>query len=78
MASVEFDKEQLAFFPFHVIFKRNANDKPTLNSLSEEGKRPSGFPVNWFIVTNNGSRVSETLPARQEDWKKETLSPAYR
>ena len=69
--SIEFSKEQMAFFPFHLIFKSHAIDQPTLNATS-------GFSLNWFLKDSNGSQVTEKLPARREDWKKETLNPSYK
>ena len=74
LASIEFSKEQLAFFPFHLIFKSHVIDQP----IPGEERRTSGFSLNWFLKDSNGTQVTETLPARPEDWKKETPTPSYK
>ena len=81
LVRIEFNKEQLDFFPFHVVFKSKAFDQPTLNTSSagddETMRRNSGFTLNWFLKDNNGTQVTEKLPARQEDWKREVI-PRYK
>ena len=37
----------------------------------------SGFTLNWFLEDINGSRLTEKLAARQEDWKQEITTPKY-
>ena len=76
--SVEFGKEQLTFLPFHVLFKGHTDDQPTLNPSSGEESRTPGFTLHWFLKDINGTQVTEKLPARQEDWKIETPTPAYK
>ena len=38
----------------------------------------SGFTLKWFLKDNNGTQVTEKLPARQEDLKRETSTPSYK
>ena len=40
-------------------------------------KRVTGFKLSWFIQDKNGTRVTEELPARTEDWKSIGVSPTY-
>ena len=40
--------------------------------------RVSGFTLKWFIKDDNGTKITEELPARQEDWKQEVPTPAYK
>ena len=77
MASIEFNKEQLAFFPFHVVFKSNTDEKAALNTSSAEKRKISGFSLSWFLKDNNGTQVTEKLPARQNDWRM-GATPAYK
>ena len=37
----------------------------------------SGFTLNWFVKNKNGSRLTEKLPPKQEDWKQEVPTPKY-
>ena len=37
----------------------------------------TGFKLTWFIQAKNGTRVTEELPARAEDWKPIAVSPTY-
>ena len=80
LTTIEFNKEQMAFFPFHVIFKSHKLNRqnPPLNSSSGEKIRISGFSLKWFLKDSNGTVVTEKLPARQEDWKRETPTPSYK
>ena len=74
-AAIEFSKRQVAFFPFHLLFKSHIDAQPTKNSLLGEDRQTSGFSLNWFLKDINGTRVTEKLPARQDDWKQETPIP---
>ena len=78
LGSVQFKKEQLKFFPFHVLFKSRAIDHRILNSSTdeEEERRMTGFTLNWFLEDDNGTQLMEKLPARQEDWVHST--PRYK
>ena len=39
----------------------------------------SGFTLNWFIEDSNGTRLTEKLPPRAEDWKPDVQQvPRYR
>ena len=81
LTSIEFRKDQLAFLPFHIIFKSQGAepDKPTTNTLSGGGKEDiSGFTLNWFLKDINSTRLTEKLPARQEDWRHEVPTPKYK
>ena len=78
LTSIEFNKEQVAFFPFHVIFRSHAYDQSTMNTTSKEDRKTSGFILNWFLKEINGTKVTEKLPARPEDWKQETPNPSYK
>ena len=78
LARIEFSKEQLAYFPFHMFFKSRSNDQlPLLNTTSKKERRNSGFSLNWFIRSSNGTQVTKKLPARPEDWKN-TPTPLYK
>ena len=77
LTSIEFNKEQLNFFPFHLIFKSRASDQPTVNTSARKDDKTSGFTLNWFLKDRNGIQVTENLPARSEDWKGETLTSSY-
>ena len=77
LTSIEFSKEQLHFFPFHVLFKSHRDGTDTSNSSSGEERRTSGFSLNWFLKDGNGTKVTEKLPVRSEDWKQETPTPAH-
>ena len=76
LARIELGKEQMFLFPFHVLFKSPA--KTSLNTSSEEGRRTSGFTLNWFLMNRNGTQSSERLPAREEDWRQEVPTPRYK
>ena len=77
VTSVKLEKEQLPSFPFHVLFKSQAISQPTSNTSSTENKIP-GFTLNWFLKDRNGTITTEKLPARKDDWNRETPSPAYK
>ena len=68
---VEFKKDLLSFFPLHVIFSNKA-------SSTAAGGNISGFTLNWFIEDSNGTQLTKQLPARNEDWKQEVPTPAYK
>ena len=74
--SIELEKEQLAFLPFHVVFKRAANKMS--NTSQGEKRRTSGFTLNWFLKDSRGIQVTENLPPRQEDWKQSYATPDHR
>ena len=78
VTSVELEKEQLPSFPFHVLFKSQAISQPTSNTSSTEKNKIPGFTLNWFLKDSNGTISTEKLPARKEDWNRETPSPAYK
>ena len=75
--SIELDKEQLASFPFRVFFKSQAIGQRALDPSSDEDRRMTGFKLNWFVKDKNGSRLTEKLPPKQEDWKQEVPTPKY-
>ena len=77
-ASIELNKKQLAFFPFHVSFKSHAIHQGKFNTTSKAEKKGSGFIVNWFLKDTNGTKLTAKLPAKQEDWKQETPTPSYK
>ena len=57
---------------FHVLFQGQTADEGASSSSSEmKVQRKSGFTINWFLKESNGSRLTEILPARAEDWKPE-------
>ena len=64
-------KNQLKFLPLMITFKRNA----TISTEARE--RKSGFTINWSLESSNGSQLTEKLPARAKDWKKEIPTPKY-
>ena len=37
----------------------------------------TGFTINWFLKDRNGSRLTEKLPPRLEDWTQKALTPNY-
>ena len=72
---VELKKDQLTLLPFYVIFKSQAA-KEVVNSSDNE-KRMTGFTINWFVKDVNGAQLTETLPARNQDWQHEAPTPKY-
>ena len=71
----ELTKEQLAFFPFHVLFRSHISDQGILNTSPDEEGRIAGFTLNWFLRDSNGSQLTEKLAPKQEDWKQEFPIP---
>ena len=69
----EFSIDQLAPLPFYVILRSQRIN----SSLVEERSWMPGFKINWFIADNNGSKLTEQLPSRTEDWKQEEQTPQY-
>ena len=69
--SIEVQKEQLAFFPFHLTFKKNA-----IKQIDDD-QWTSGFTLNWFLRDRNGTQLTEMLPAREQDWKQTVPTPEY-
>ena len=55
LASIELNKEELAFFPFHVIFKSHAIHQAKLNTTSKEEKNLQASP-------STGSSRTATAP----------------
>ena len=76
LTSIEFTKEQLNFFPFHVIFISQGANKTMSGTSSEQYNR--GFILNWFLKDRNGTQLTEKLPSRQEDWNQEIQIPMYK
>ena len=76
LARIEFSKEQLVFFPFHVLFKSNTDEKAASNTSSAENRKISGFSLNWFLKDSYGTQVTEKLQARPADWS-QSPTPAY-
>ena len=37
----------------------------------------TGFTLSWFLEDSNSTKLTEKLPARAEDWKKEVPTPNY-
>ena len=77
LTSMEFSKEQLIFFPFYVLFKSQATVKSTSNTTSRK-KGKSGFSLNWFLRSSNGTKLMNKMPARQGGWKRDLPPPAYK
>ena len=82
LTRIELEKDQLSFFPFHVLFKSQAEvftdiDQSTSKTVSEDARRISGFTLNWFLKDSHGTLMSEKLPSRKENWKQEVPSPVY-
>merc|ERR1711974_328654 len=76
LTRLKVEKNQLTFFPFHVTLKSQGVSKQITNSSDEE-RTMSGFTLNWFLEDSNGSRLTEKLPPRQEDWKQEVPTSKY-
>ena len=68
---LEMKRVKLTYFPLYVTLKSQ------MTNLSEKEERNTGFTLNWFLKDSNGSKVTEKLPARQEDWKEEIPTPKY-
>ena len=78
LTTIELKKEQLTFLPFHLLFQSKAINYETSNTSQDEGRRISGFTLNWFLKEINGTKITEELPARQEDWRQEVPLPQYK
>ena len=78
LTTIELEKEQLAFLPFHIFFKSKAINHEMLNRSQDKEERMTGFTLNWFLKDSNGTLITEKLPARQEDWTPDVPSPAYK
>ena len=76
-ASIELKKEELTFFPFHVVLKSQAIGERKLNRSSEEKRRIPGFTLNWFLKDSNGTELTKKLAARQDDWKEKVPTAKY-
>lgn len=70
-------KSSLKFFPLYVTLKSAASSQRLTNSLNKEQMVMPGFVIDWYIEDTNGKRLTERLPARQEDWKQEVPTPRY-
>ena len=55
-----------SFFPFFLTLK-----SPRMSNSSADKRRMSGFTLNWFVEDSNGTRLTEKLPPRAEDWKQD-------
>ena len=78
LARIEFERDQLDYLPYHVLFKSKAIKHELSKSSKEEASNKiSGFSLNWFLEARNGTQVTEKLPAKQEDWN-QGPSPAYK
>ena len=73
LVSIELEKEQLHFFPYHMLFK---SQRMLNNSPPEEERGISGFTLNWFLEDRNGSQLTKKVPPRQEDWT--LITPKYK
>ena len=77
--SFEFSAEQLKFFPFNMLFKSQAmpmDPKFSNSSIAAVEKIRYGFTINWFLKDENNNILTKKLPARAEDWMRET--PNYK
>ena len=74
MASIDFTTEQLAFFPFYLLFKTRSKSQ----RLTDQPRKASGFTLNWFLKDINGTQLTEKLPALKDDWRQKLPIPKYK
>ena len=78
LTTLELEENQLAFFPLHVLLKTSDIGREMINRSHDEEGRISSLTLNWFLKDSNGTKITEKLPARQEDWKQEVQTPLYK
>ena len=72
LTRIEVNKEQPEMFPFFVLHKTQAAQQQIQKSSKE-----SGFSLDWFLADKNGTRLTEKLPTRPEDWRPYVTVPMY-
>ena len=66
---LEAKEEALQFFPLSIILRSPALRKPLLTGETKRRQTVRGFTLNWFLEDDNGTRLTEMLPAREKDWE---------
>ena len=75
LKNLTFNQNELDLSSIVIGYRYQAAKKDVLDAW--EDKRVTGFKVNWFIQDSNGTRMTEELPARTEDWKSIQMSSTY-
>ena len=62
-----------------MLFQSQTVDEGLSNSASQVKEHTNlGFTLNWFLKDSDGSKLTEELPPRAEDWKRETPTPSHK
>ena len=75
LKNLTFTQDQLNFPALVVGYTYKAAKKDVFDAWVN--KRVTGFRLNWFIQDINGTKLTETLPARTHDWKSLEVSSNY-
>ena len=76
LEKIEFKGDKLNFASFDVRYKYRRTPNQQMLEDSMENQTVTGFTLNWFLKDANGTKLTEMLPAKPEDWK--TIAPAPR
>ena len=72
----EFRNDQLNFPSFEVSYKYHSVNEQLLEDRTKN-LTVSGFTLDWYLQEANGTRLTEKLPERPEDWKTGVPAPMY-
>ena len=75
LKNLTFTQDQLNFPALVVGYTYKAAKKDVFDAWVN--KRVTGFRLNWFIQDINGTKMTETLPARTHDWKSLEVTSNY-
>ena len=78
LTTIELEEDQLAFLPFYVLFERKTLNYEMSNKSQDEDRRISGFSLDWFLKDSNGMKITEKLPAREDDWRQDFSAPMHK
>ena len=72
---LEFTRDNLTFSSFQLVYRYETPSPQLLDSWLDA--RMTGFELNWFIESQNGSRITETLPKVDGKWRNKVSTPEH-
>ena len=72
---LEFTSDNLTFSSFQLVYRYETSSSQLLDSWQDA--RMTGFELNWFIESRNGSRQTERLPQVAGEWRNKVSIPEY-